>query len=184
MNNLLYIKKLFKTIKKYNFEIVGLSCFVFLLCYSIYRRNKIGTWSTTQPILFNNFDMVSKTQKRKGGDSSGETECRRVLEKIFNKKFDKIRPDFLRNPVTGNNFNLELDCYNDELKLAVEYQGCQHYKYTPYFHKNKEAFLNQKYRDLFKKQQCKENGIYLIEVPYTIKNKDIEKYIIIQLKIL
>ena len=100
-----------------------------------------------------------------------------MLEETFNVPFDKSRPDFLRNPVTGNTHNLELDCYNSKLRLACEYSSRQHYKYTPFFHKNKEAFLNQKYRDQMKQTKCKENGINLIEVPYTVKNHEIEMYI-------
>jgi hypothetical protein len=88
----------------------------------------------------------------------------------------------LRNPVTGNNFNLEIDCYNPNLKLGVEYNGVQHYKYVPYFHRNNEAFLNQKYRDLIKSQFCKNEGVILIEVPYTVKVKDIESYLISELR--
>jgi hypothetical protein len=75
------------------------------------------------------------------------------------------------NPVTGSQYNLELDCYNESLRLAVEYQGEQHYKFIPYFHKNREAFLNQKYRDELKRMRCKELGITLIEVPYTEKRR-------------
>ena len=37
------------------------------------------------------------------------------------------------------------------------------------FHKNKEHFLNQKYRDELKNMICKQNRILLIRVPYTIK---------------
>ena len=119
-----------------------------------------------------------KSQKRgPPKDSKGELECRRVLQKIFRKPFDKARPDFLRNPVTGGNFNLELDCYNPELKLACEYSGQQHYKYLPFFHRNKDAFLNQKYRDELKLRMCKDNGITLIEVPYVVKIENIEGFL-------
>ena len=83
----------------------------------------------------------NNTEEQKRGppqESKGEKECRKVLENLFNKPFSKSRPDFLRNPVTGGNFNLELDCYNQELSLAVEYNGIQHYKYVPYFHRNND----------------------------------------------
>ena len=83
----------------------------------------------------------------------------------------------MRNPVTGGDFNLELDCFDPELKIAVEYNGVQHYQYIPFFHKNKEAFLNQKYRDDMKRRMCKENGVLLIEVPHTIKLEGIKGFI-------
>jgi len=122
--------------------------------------------------------------KRRGPpqESKGEAECRRVLQKLFKRPFHKARPDFLRNPVTGGNFNLELDCYDTELRLAVEYNGVQHYKYVPYFHRSKDGLTLQKYRDDMKRRICREHGITLIEVAYTIKLEDIEAYIIGELR--
>ena len=108
-------------------------------------------------------------------DSKGEVECRRVLESLFKKPFTKDRPDFLCN---HSKLNLELDCYNQELKIAVEYQGKQHYKEISYFHLHTNDFRKQQERDVFKRQQCKKHGVNLIEVPYTINIKDIEKYIL------
>lgn len=144
-----------------------------------------GTWEDD---AFNKYRHMTrntsiKTQTSRGTDSRGEVRCREYLEMRFNMPFDKARPDFLRNQVTsGNNRdnNLELDCYNPSLKLAVEYNGEQHYKFIPYFHRNKETFHNQKYRDEIKKYKCKENGIVLIEVPYDVK--DIESYLEAQLR--
>ena len=104
-----------------------------------------------------------------------------TLEKIFKKRFDKERPDFLKNPVTKN-FNLEIDCFNRELNLGVEVNGIQHYKYVPYFHKNFEAFRNQQYRDELKRRMCKDEGIILIEVPYTVKIKDLDSFLIDELR--
>jgi len=162
---------------------------VIIVLYALYSylTGKKGTWSQnvyyslydSQPRQPNNYYQRSNGTK----DSKGEIECRIVLEEIFNTSFSKARPDFLRNVVTGGLHNLELDCYSDKLRLAVEYNGIQHYKYVPFFHKNKEAFLNQKYRDYMKRQLCKENRVTLIEVPYDVKISDIRSYIINQLKI-
>jgi hypothetical protein len=164
--------------KKYGFEIcLGLALLALFLIW-VYRKltGKKGTYSTS----FNLSSKGNKPKRKPPSESKGELECRRVLEKMFGKSFPKIRPNMLRNPVTSselNDNNLELDCYNDELKLAVEYNGIQHYKYIPFFHKNKEAFQNQKYRDHMKRELCQKNGITLIEVPYTVKVPDIEKYL-------
>lgn len=133
-------------------------------------------FSRNKDVYNNNLDKnVDKNM------SSGEKECKRVLEEFFNYPFRKVRPDFLKNPATGNT-NLELDCYNDKLKLAVEYNGEQHYKFIPFFHKNKEAFMNQKYRDIIKAQICKDHGITLIEVPYTVKLNNIRTFLLHKLK--
>lgn len=178
----------------YLYETIICSSIVIIVLYAIYCyfTNKQGTWSSNvyyspyehrRQLSYiaqtNNNLNISNDNK---GDSKGEIECRKVLQDIFKRPFNKIRPEFLRNTVTGQH-NLELDCYNNELKIAVEYNGIQHYKYTPFFHKNNEAFLNQKYRDYMKRQLCKENGITLIEVPYTVKLSDIRSYIINQLKL-
>ncbi|AAU10997.1 hypothetical protein LDVICp152 [lymphocystis disease virus-China] len=105
--------------------------------------------------------------------SKGELICKQIVEKLTGKLFVKTRPKFLLNKVT--NRNLELDCYNAELKLAIEYNGEQHYKYKPFFHKTIGEFRELKYRDLLKQIMCKEADIILIVVPYTIK--DIEGYL-------
>jgi hypothetical protein len=170
-------------LKDYSFELILGVCIILIILFSIYRRyqGEKGSWSTNY-FYDANFDK-SSNKNRVRSDSKGEIECRRVLEQIFNKPFNKARPDFLNNPVTGGHFNLELDCYNEELKIAVEYNGAQHYKYVPYFHKNNEAFLNQKYRDDMKRRICKDQNIILIEVPHTVKVENIERFIKDELKI-
>ena len=73
--------------------------------------------------------------------------------------------------------------YNDELKLAIEYNGSQHYIYNNMMHQgSRDRFQNQQYRDYMKKTMCKDKGIDLIIVPYTIKHHDIPKYLFDKLK--
>ncbi len=162
--------------EKHGFDILLVAAVLCLIIYGIYRRGKKGTWNTE--VYYEKQPYVKKENK----DSKGEIVCRKVLEKIFGKPFPKSRPDMLRNPVTGGSYNLELDCYNEELKLACEYNGIQHYQFTPFFHRNKDAFENQKYRDYMKRTMCRDNGITLIEVPYNVKLEEIENYIRNKLK--
>lgn len=171
------LQKLNEIWDKWGFEIILGVCLFFLLIYSLIRKGKKGSWSNTYKYSY------TPTERKRGPpkESKGEIECRRVLESLFNKPFPKIRPDFLRNPI-GSDQNLELDCFNAVLNLAVEYNGIQHYKYIPYFHKNKEAFQNQKYRDIIKVRMCKDYGVNLIEVPYTVKVEEIEDYLVKNLK--
>lgn len=113
--------------------------------------------------------------------SKGEEMCKSFIEFYFQKPFHKIRPEFLRNPVTGE--NLELDLYNPELRLAIEYNGSQHYHYNSFMHKNsRDKFQNQQYRDLIKKDLCSKASITLIIVPYTIPHDKIGSFLFEELK--
>lgn len=108
-------------------------------------------------------------------DSKLEVACIQELEYLFDRPFNKVRPDFLRNPITGQ--NLEADAYNEELGLVVEVQGRQHYEFVPFFHKNKQTFRTQQYRDHIKRQCCSNNGIVMLEVPYTVKIKNLRTFL-------
>lgn len=108
--------------------------------------------------------------------SKGERICREVLEDIYKKPFPCVRPNFLKNPETKR--NLELDCYNEELKLAVEYNGIQHYKWPNFTGQTKEAFIKQVRRDRYKVDTCDANGVYLITVPYNVPHDRIRDYIL------
>jgi hypothetical protein len=71
--------------------------------------------------------------------SKGEDILAEVFEDIIQKKIERnLRPAFLRNPESGK--SLELDCYDEEYNIAVEYNGIQHYKYPSAFHKTEKDF--------------------------------------------
>ncbi|MNK65998.1 hypothetical protein D3C87_853100 [compost metagenome] len=112
---------------------------------------------------------------RKDGTSHGEIACRKAIETITGKRFRSIRPEFLKNPETGR--NLELDCFNDELMLAIEYNGYQHYTWPNVFHKTYDDFIKGVRRDKFKMDVCDKNGIFLIVVPYTTPINEIPRFI-------
>lgn len=168
---------------KYIF-ILAIIAIIAIFLYNVITGNK-GTYMDHSRTLWNEAlntlripfmpqDTKSNTT-RQIRDSSGEMECRRVAEMLTGKPFPKKRPDFLKNTITDG--NLEIDCYCDELKLGIEYNGAQHYKYIPYFHSSKDAFYNTKYRDDMKGRLCALNGVKLIIVPYTVAVNDIEAYL-------
>ena len=187
-----YIDRFAQYIVDYGFQIVvfvAIAFIVIVFVYNFWNGNK-GTYYNNYANFLDNirrYPSIFDVDSSKRGScndldstdfqkvSKGEAECKRVVEKLFGKPFVKVRPAFLKNSITGS--NLELDCYNDELKLAVEYNGEQHYKYVPKFHSSKEAFYNGKYRDDIKARLCRENGVKLIVVPYTVRHQDIESYI-------
>lgn len=102
-------------------------------------------------------------------ENISERTCRRILEFIFKVPFRKFRPVWLNK--------MELDGYNEELQLAFEYNGAQHYETVPYWHKTEDAFLKQKERDRIKAEKCSEHGVYVIRIPYTVKYEDLYEYI-------
>lgn len=87
-----------------------------------------------------------------------ENWAREVLEEMFGKKFPSVRPDWLRNPKT--NRPLELDCYNKELNLALEFQGIQHYQPVEAWG-GEEQYRKNIYKDKIKNNICNEKGVIL-----------------------
>lgn len=178
---------------KHGYLTIVVLSIVFILLLGMYNYffKEEGTWSDDYNyypkmpkelynVLYDSNSLTKTYSKSKG--SKGERECRRVLEMIFEKPFPNVRPRYLNNDVS--NENLELDCYNRELGLAVEYNGKQHYEYNSFFHKDYSDFKEQKYRDTIKKQLCEKYDITLIVVPYTVKLEDIQEYLIKELRII
>ncbi|NDE13555.1 hypothetical protein EBZ80_01315 [bacterium] len=154
-------------------------------------RGRMGTTGSTWGKIFEALWMPSPSSSpprfgtlppsRPQGSSKGEARCREFLEFTFGKRFEKTRPSFLINPVT--NQTLELDCYNEDLRLAVEYNGEQHYRFNKMMHQNsRDGFRNLQYRDHVKKELCERYGIHLIVVPYTVSEDDIPSFLYARLK--
>jgi len=103
--------------------------------------------------------------------TSGERRCRFILETIFCKPFTKTRS------VVDD--GLELDMYNEELRIACEYNGIHHYKEDAKFFHKYGGFEGQQERDQKKSSFCEINDIRLIVVPYTLYSfQETVKYIL------
>jgi hypothetical protein len=91
--------------------------------------------------------------------------CTTIFESFFpEKEFRKQRPKFLNG--------LELDGYNEELNIAFEYNGVQHYKYNSHFHRTKDVFEQQLERDQRKYAICAKKNIKLCIIPYKFSYKN------------
>lgn len=90
-----------------------------------------------------------------------ENEVRKKLEKILKCKLPKRKPKWLRYTTITN--TMELDGYNEKLKIAFEYQGNQHHNKNHYFNSfSTNLFDYQKKRDKKKKELCIKNGVKLL----------------------
>lgn len=177
---LLRLKKIWDD---HGFLVLFLLIIIFFLVYWFFetRHEPYGTYSLRyyyDPDIFSNSSSSTKKASSSSvppSSSKGEQICRAHVQKRLGLPFVKCRPPFLYNEVTGE--NLELDLYNDKLKLAVEYNGRQHYEYIPFFHQTRDKFQTQKYRDKMKHDLCQKHGIRLIIVPFTVPHDQIGNYI-------
>ena len=77
----------------------------------------------------------------------------------------KARPEWLRNPKTGA--NLELDFFDAAQQVAIEYDGAHHYEYPNKFHKARDEFDEQVARDRWKDARCAAMGVQLVRIRAT-----------------
>ena len=99
--------------------------------------------------------------------------CKKLSEEVFGVIFaPNVRFYY---DINRKHKCYELDGYNEEHKLAFEYNGKQHYTYSPYFPQSEQDFLELQQRDINKAQWCKDNNITLIVVPHIYSYKDENK---------
>jgi hypothetical protein len=86
-----------------------------------------------------------------------EDQIRDIFERLTGRVFRRVRPSWLHG--------LEVDGYCPEIAVAFEYQGEQHTRYIPFFHRNgPEDLLRQQERDKNTAEWCDEYGVALITV--------------------
>ena len=87
----------------------------------------------------------------------------KITKKLFHdyQVIYQYRPFFLQT----ENGNMSYDVYICGLKVAIEYQGKQHFEPVSYFG-GKENFAKQQERDKLKAEISRDNGIKLIYVNY------------------
>ncbi len=113
------------------------------------------------------------------GQSISEKIFRIIMEKVFNTTFSSCRPDWLRNKY-GN--RLQIDGYNENLKIGFEYQGKQHFKFSPHFCRNIETFKRGKQNDLTKKQILSSRNIFMFYPTYQLKKENYLEFIFSKIK--
>jgi hypothetical protein len=98
--------------------------------------------------------------------TKSEEITRTYFEEIFDSKFKKVRPKWLRN---SRGRQMELDGYSSDLKIAFEYQGIQHFKEFGLYNTNLEQRIIDDERKL---QLCQEHGISLFYLTFKDSYED------------
>lgn len=107
-----------------------------------------------------------------------ENQSRKLLEYLLGFPLEKAKPKWNINPSTGN--LLELDGYNEENKIAFEYQGRHHYEDNVFKNANQSLEIVQ-FKDKIKSAHCEKQGITLIIIDGR-KKRDTSKRMINYLK--
>lgn len=91
---------------------------------------------------------------------SSESSIASELKTYCHKKYSAIQEysEFV-NPETD--CSLPFDIYIPKYSIFCEVQGIQHYKFVKHWHKTKENFEYQQWRDSIKKEYAEQNGYYL-----------------------
>jgi hypothetical protein len=94
-------------------------------------------------------------------NNQGEQITRFIFQKLTGKLFPSKRPIWLR--FEGTNRSLELDGFNEELSIAFEHQGKQHYQSS----QRKSRYYSDSVilNDIEKLRICNDKGIKVLEVP-------------------
>lgn len=105
--------------------------------------------------------------------SKGEEKVKKLLNELNIEYIGQYEFKDCVNPKTGA--KLRFDFYLPDYNICIEYDGEQHFKEIFYSHGN---LSQRKERDQIKNNYCKENGIYLIRIPYTDFDKLNKEYLL------
>lgn len=112
------------------------------------------------------------------GRGLSERICRAIFAHLFSAQFPSVRPAWL---LGESDRPLELDGYCEQYRIAFEYQGAQHSIPVKHYNQDGKTLPDLQARDAWKRRVCRDKGIVLIEIPYTVAHDLLETYIRAQL---
>jgi hypothetical protein len=93
----------------------------------------------------------------------GEECVRLCFQRVFQRKFPKVRPDWLS---LGQGYFQELDGFNARMGVAFEHHGRHHYaRGRNFFQKSHARNKRQRFLDRRKSRLCHQHGIRLVKIP-------------------
>lgn len=128
------------------------------------------------PSLRGNCQLTPDTQN-KGLFVLGRSKLQQSVNDILQRRVGHLRihenhrPEWL---LTGECERTEIDFYVEELQLAIEVQGGQHYVWVPFFYPTQESFEAQKRRDAHKRIVCESRGLRFIEIASPEQLEDLD----------
>lgn len=138
-----------------------------LLSKNYHNRNTPMTWECNIGHTFKApYGNIVGTQNRLGTwfphchEPLGEKLLREFFKYLFKLPFEKERPDWL----TYKGKQLELDGFNNKLRIGFEHHGVFHYKETGFF-ESKMTFKRRKEFDKAKISLCLTNNVKLVIIP-------------------
>jgi hypothetical protein len=174
-----------------NFDTIAIFVIIIAVIYCLLTRKKKkhkfrGLGESGFDFQEANWNIPLRRKKKKRINKT-EEKCREIFQRIFQRPFPSIRPDWLKSPATGRNLEIDGFCPDIETSLGkglgFEYNGIQHSKYTTHFHrKGPQEFDYQCAKDDWKNAKCKDLGITLINIPHDISPHDLERHIKYKLK--
>ena len=102
--------------------------------------------------------------------TSRERFVKNLLEHATNLTWEKKRPAWLK---TDAGKILELDCFSEQLQMAVEYNGDQHYKLCRFNKNDPKILQEQQDNDKQKAELCQKNNVKLLVIPFWLKKEQI-----------
>lgn len=105
-----------------------------------------------------------------GEEHDANYALQKVSEYIGEEPIKEKKFDWLKNPQNG--YSLRIDGYFENHKLAVEYNGPQHYELDTQYMPTEKHLEHRKYLDALKEQLCSEHGIKVVWISYLDKIDD------------
>lgn len=91
-----------------------------------------------------------------------------IVDYLIQKNINFIRQYKIKlTPLLFSRNNLRVDFYLPTYNMVIEFNGVQHYKWVKNWNLTKNNFGEQQERDRRLREYCHDNGINLIEIPYT-----------------